>query len=169
MRLVLRTRAEVMSERVPSIMLDGSEGSMHELTELISLVKLLQRHNDPADAFHMDKHQVVNVGHQFSDGVRFMSLTTQHFLLNMARAKNIDRQAQGHLDAAFNRCGKVTALIGFSMNSMGAHFNPVSVSIATSESKEGIKNTYKATCFGLYTLFNSARFVSDPAYQYMYV
>ncbi len=43
------------------------------------------------------------------------------------------------------------------MNSMGAHFNPVSVSIAISESKEGIKNAYKATCSGLYTVFNSAK------------
>ncbi len=43
------------------------------------------------------------------------------------------------------------------MNSMGAHFNPVSVSIANSESKERIENAYKATCSGLYTVFNSAQ------------
>ncbi len=40
---------------------------------------------------------------------------------------------------------------------MGAHFNPVSVSIANSESKECIENAYKATCSGLYTVFNSAK------------
>ncbi len=86
------------------------------------------------------------VGHQFRDGVLFMSLTTQHLLLNMARAKNCGWQAQGHFDAAFNWCWKEIALIGFGMNRMGAHFNPVSVSIANSESKEGIENAYKATC-----------------------
>ena len=42
------------------------------------------------------------------------------------------------------------------MNSMGAHFNPVSISIVNSESKVGIKSSYKATCSGLYTLYNSA-------------
>ena len=104
----------------------------------------------------MDEHEVVCVGHQFSNGVRFMTLTTTHLLLNMARAKNCGWQAQGHFDAAFNWCGKEIALIGFGMNSMGAHFNPVSVSIANSESKEGIANAYKATCSGFYTVFNSA-------------
>ena len=39
---------------------------------------------------------------------------------------------------------------------MGAHFNPVSFSIVNSESKEGIKNSYMATCAGLYTMYNSA-------------
>ncbi len=43
------------------------------------------------------------------------------------------------------------------MNSVGTHFNPVTVSIANSKSKEGIKNAYKATCSGLYTVFNSAK------------
>jgi hypothetical protein len=52
------------------------------------------------------------------------------------------------------------------MNSMGAHFNPVSVSIVNSESKEAsivnseskeaIKTAYEATCNGLYTLYNTA-------------
>ncbi len=44
------------------------------------------------------------------------------------------------------------------MNSMGAHFNPVSIiKIANSEIKEGIENADKATCSGLFTLFNSAQ------------
>ncbi len=42
------------------------------------------------------------------------------------------------------------------MNSMGAHFNPVSFSIVNSQSKEGLKNSYMATCAGLYTMYNSA-------------
>ncbi len=81
-----------------------------------------------------------------------MSLTTQHLLLYIVRAKNCGWQAQGHFDAAFNWCGKEIALIGFGMDSMGVHFKPVSVSIAISGSKEGIKNAYKATCSGLYTV-----------------
>ena len=101
-RIVRKTRAEVLQDRVPGITLDGSEGSMNRLADSISLVKLLKRHNDPADSYHMDEHEVVCVGHQFSDGVRFMSLTTPHLLLNMARAKNCGWQAQGHFDAAFN-------------------------------------------------------------------
>ena len=88
-------------------------------------------------------------------------MTTPHFLINIAREKNCGWQAQGHFDAAFNWCGKEIALIGFGMNSMGAHFNPVSVSIANSESKKGIENAYKATCSGLYTVFNDANLCEE--------
>ena len=49
------------------------------------------------------------------------------------------------------------------MNSMGAHFNPVSFSIVNSESKEGIENSYKATCGGLYSMYNSAVLCSNDA------
>ncbi len=48
------------------------------------------------------------------------------------------------------------------MNSMGAHFNPVSVSIVNSESKEAIKMAFEATCNGLYTLYNTAVLCQDP-------
>ena len=96
------------------------------------------------------------MGHQFSDGVRFATFSTPHLLNNMARAKSCKWQAQGHTDGAFNWCGKQIALIGFGMNSMVAHFNPVSFSIVNSESKEGIKSSYKAMCGGLYTMYNSA-------------
>ena len=93
-----------------------------------------------------------------------MDLTT--FLCSIcrftARSVNCGSQKQGHTYATFNWCGKEIALVGFGMNSMGAHFNPVSISIVNSESKQGIKSSYKATCSGLYTLYNSAW--SRPVY-----
>jgi hypothetical protein len=141
-RLVRRTRQKVMAERVGGIALNGSEGKLNELAESLSLVKFLERHNDLADPFHMDEHQPVCVGHQFKDGVTFMSLTTPHFLNNLARAENCGCQKQGHFDAAFNWCGKDFGMIGFGMNSMCAHFNRVSLSIVNSESEEAIKSAY---------------------------
>ena len=80
-RLVPRTRGDIMSARVPGIKLDGSEGSMNQLAESlpVSLVKFIERHNNPTDPFHMSEHQVVSVGHQYSNGVSFLCLTTpQH-------------------------------------------------------------------------------------------
>jgi hypothetical protein len=50
-----------------------------------------------------------------------MTLTTHHFLNNMARADNCGFQTQGHFDGAFNWCNKNFALIAFGMNSMGAN------------------------------------------------
>jgi hypothetical protein len=160
-RLVRRTRQKVMAERVGGIALNCSEGKLNELAESLSLVKFLERHNDPADPFHMDEHQPVCVGHQFQDGVTFMSLTTPHFLNNLARAEKIGCQKQGHFDGALNWCGKDFGMIGFGMNSMGAHFNPVSLSIVNSESKEAIKSAYTATCSGVYTLCNQTCLCDD--------
>jgi hypothetical protein len=107
----------------------------------------------------MDEHQVVQVGHQFKDGVRltFMTVTMEHLLNNMAGEDNCNFETQGHFDGAFNRFNKDFALIAFGMNSMGAHFNPVSISIVNSESKTSLDWSYKATCAGLYDVQHCAR------------
>ena len=135
---------------------------MNQLAESLSLIKLLEKHNDPLDPFHMDEHQPVCVGHQFKDGITFMCVSSSHFLNNLARAVNSTCQIQGHFDGAFNWCNKDFALLGFGVNSMGAHFNPVSVSIVNSESKEAMASADQATCNGLYTLYNTAVLCEDP-------
>ena len=91
-----------------------------------------------------------------------MCVSSCHFLNNLARAVNSTCQIQGHFDGAFNWCNKDFALLGFGVNSMGAHFNPVSVSIVNSESKEAMEAAYQATCNGLYTLYNTAVLCEDP-------
>ncbi len=73
---------------VPGIDIDDTEGSMNRLADSICLLKLIAQHYDPTDDFHMDEHQVVQVSHQFKDGVIFMTVTTQHLLDNMERADN---------------------------------------------------------------------------------
>jgi hypothetical protein len=143
-----------MAERVPGIDLDNTEGAMNRLADSICLIKLLARHNDPADDFHMDEHQVVQVDDQ---GVTFMTVTTPHLLNNLARAGNCKFQIQGHIDGAFNWCSRDFALLGFGVNSMGAHYNPVSISIVNSESKTTLEWSYNATCAGLYALYNTAK------------
>jgi hypothetical protein len=59
-------------------------------------------------------------------------------------------QAQGHTDGAFYWCWKEFALIGFGMNSTNARRKPVSFNMLISESKESMKNSYKATCARVY-------------------
>ncbi len=51
-----------MAERVPGIDIDDTEGSMNRLADSICPIKLIARHNDDVDDFHMDEHQVVQVG-----------------------------------------------------------------------------------------------------------
>ena len=108
---------------------------------------------DPADAFHLDEHQPVCCGYQFTDGVRFMTISTVHLLLNMARVKNYKWQIQGQFDGSFNFCKKDFCIIGFGVNSLGAHFNPISLSLANSESKEAIKFSFEATKTAMFSVF----------------
>jgi hypothetical protein len=115
-RLVPNERKELMAKRVPGIDIYDTAGSMKRLADSICLIKLIARHNDPADDFHMDEHQVVQVGHQFKDGVTFMTVTTPHLLNNMARGDNCNFETQGHFDGAFNWCNKDFALTAFGMN-----------------------------------------------------
>ena len=48
-----------MAERIPGVLLDGSEGSMIELAESLSLERFIDRHNDPDDRYHLQPHEVV--------------------------------------------------------------------------------------------------------------
>ena len=109
-RLVRKERKDIMLERVPEVD-DDTEGSMNRLAESMSLAALIARHNDPQDPYHLDEHEPVCVGHQFADGVTFMTLTTPHLLNNMARAVNCGWQKQGHFDGAFNWCRKDFAMM----------------------------------------------------------
>ena len=152
-RLVTKTRRKLMSERVDGIELDGSEGCMTELAESLSLKRFIERHNDPADPFHLDEHQTVCVGHQFKNGVRFMCVTTPHMLNNFARAENAGWPKQMHMDGAYNWCSKDFSLLAIGVNSLGAHYNPVSISIVNSETKMSISNAFGATCTGLYNMY----------------
>jgi hypothetical protein len=100
-----------MAERDPCIGIDGTENCMNSLAESICLVKLLAKHNDPADDFHMDEHQVVQGGYQFKHGVTFTTLTTRHLPNNMARGATCNFGTQGHFDSAFNWCNSDFALL----------------------------------------------------------
>ncbi len=109
----------------------------------------------------MNEHQVVQVGYQFKDGVTFMTLTTPHLLNNLAREDNCKFEVQGHIDGAFGWCSRDFALLGFGVTSMGAHYNPVSISIVNSESKTSLDWAYDTTCAGLYTLYNTAKLCGE--------
>ena len=85
-----------MAERIPGRMINDTEGSMTKLAKSLSLKTAIKRHNDPADDYHMDEHQVICLGFQFKDGVRFMVLSTPHLIVNMARAILCGWQIQGH-------------------------------------------------------------------------
>jgi hypothetical protein len=134
-RMVRRGRKKLMAERTPGYRVYETKGAMTKLAKSLSLKTAIKRHNDPADSYHMDAHQVVCLGFQFKDGVRFMVLSTPHLIVNMARAIQCGWQIQGHWDGAFNWCNKDYGMLAFGLNNMGARYNPVTITIANSESR----------------------------------
>ena len=88
-----------------------------------------------------------------------MNITTAHLLNNLARAENCGWQKQMHVDGTYNWCEKDFGIIGIGMNSMGSHFNPVSINlnIVNSESKQAIECSFTATISGLYNLYQQVK------------
>ena len=156
-RLVSKTRVNIMGDRVDGADIDGSEGSMNQLDETLSLLQFIEWHNDSFVFFHLDEHQVVSCGHQFKNGTRFMNLTTPHLLMNLARAENCGWQKQLHLDGELNGCRNDFGIIRIGMNSMGSLFNPVSLNIMNSESRDAIQNSWNSTVSGLFNLFEQVQ------------
>ncbi len=79
-----------------------------------------------------------------------MALTTPHLLDTMARIKHCWWQLQGHFDGSFKFCKKDIAMLGFGMNSWGAHCNLVCLAIVNSETAESYDWTYRAMVKVLY-------------------
>jgi hypothetical protein len=156
-RLVRQERKELMAERVPGLKIDGSEGTMTKLAMSLSLKTAIERHNNKDDEYHMDAHQVVCCGYQFKDGVRLLVLSTPSLIANMARAIECGWQIQGHWDGAFNWCNKDFGLLAFGVNRLGAHFNPVSYTIANSESRVAYEYSFEATEAAFFSLYKSTR------------
>ena len=119
-RLVDSTRRQLLAKSIPvGIELDGSEGAMIQLAGSMSLSRLIARHNDVHDRFHLDEHQPICLGYQFTKNVRHFCLSTASLLTNGARAVNSKWQVYLHNDGAYNWCKKDIGLLAYGLNSMG--------------------------------------------------
>jgi hypothetical protein len=147
-RQVRKEREDLFRPLLNGIVIDGKQGSMERLAAEMDFERLINLHNSGDRP--LDAHEPVCIGSQFENGVRFMVLTTPHLLDNMARAKNCGWQIQGHFDGSFKFCQKEFAMLGFGMNSLGAHCNSVCVAIVNGETAEAYQWTYRAVVDALY-------------------
>jgi hypothetical protein len=139
---------KVFDPIMEGIKLDGKEGTVEQLADALSLTRCIGLHN--SGERELGPHDPVCLGLQFSEGVRFMCLSTMHFLTNLPRAKNCGWQMQGHFDGSFDFCDEKFAMLGFGLTSPGTHFNPVCLAIVKSESAEAYHWTYKAVSNAVY-------------------
>ena len=68
-RVVYTQRSETNAARLSGVKLDGSNGTMTQLADKMDLLKILEKHNDPDDPYHLNLHEVVSLGAQFEGGV----------------------------------------------------------------------------------------------------
>ena len=104
---------------------------------------------------------MVCLGYQFKDGVRYLVLSSPHLIANMARAIECGWQVQGHWDGAFNWCNKDFGLLAFGVNRMGAHYNPVTITIANSESRTANEHSFAAAEAAFFSLYKSTSICSN--------
>ncbi len=92
-RYVLIEHDKLFDPIMEGIKLDGKEGTMEQLADALCLTRRIPLHN--SGERELGPHDPVCLGSQFSEGVRFMCLSTIHFLTNMPRAKNADGRCKG--------------------------------------------------------------------------
>ena len=98
-RAVASARARVLQPFSRGEKLDGDQGSLTRLSEKIFLRKLVEEHNRGGK--HLELHEPVCIGYQYSDGVIFGVYTCPNLLLNPCRAVNTEWPALYGFDGTF--------------------------------------------------------------------
>jgi hypothetical protein len=151
-RLIAQERRSLALSHTSGVQLDTSNGAMTQLGDKMALEKLIARHNDPDDDYHLNLHQVVCIGNQWKKGVTFMEVSTPHFLFNAGRAMQTGWELQVQADGSFDFCAAKLGVIVFGVNSLRGIFRPVSWSLVPNESSEAFGYAYngiRAAFFGL--------------------
>ena len=125
--------------------LDASFGSLTQLAEAKWFRSLVERNNDPDDEFHLDLFSPVMIGRDIQAGndILHLNITSPWFLLNVLRGIATGWIFQLNGDATFSFCKSAVNMIGFGVNSLGKHNNPLCWSIIPHQSESEI--TYTGT------------------------
>jgi hypothetical protein len=151
-RVVSVQRRSLALEQTGGVHLEKSSGAMTLLGETMDLMTLILRHNDPADDYHLDLHQMVCIGNQWSRGVTFMELTTPHFIFNFARAIASGWELQIQADESYDFCSSELGVIVLGVNSLRGIFRPVSWSLVRNESLDAFGYAYNGIRASVFSL-----------------
>jgi len=152
-RIIGLERRRIAQVNSQGVKLDQTFGSMIRLRESLDLQAFIDRHNDPDDDFHLDLHQVVCIGNQWSGRVTFMELTTPHFIFNIGSAIQSGWEMQLQADGSFNFCASNFGIILFCVNSLRSIFRYVAWSIVPNESSEAFEFAYNGFRVAFFSLF----------------
>ena len=125
---------------------------MTRYADSIDLQRVVKRHDDPTEPYHLKMHTVVSLGAQFQGGVTYMGLATQHILLNLGRAIQSEWEVQLQADGSFNFCDRKFGLLSFGVNSLNEKFQQVTISLVPSEHNTAFSTTYNGIENGFFKL-----------------
>ena len=155
-RLVNKVRADLTSVQLCGLRVDSSHGSLHELCTSLDFPGKVIRHNDEADAFHLDLFDPVCLHHEISaeHNLVIMVFSTPWMMLNHARAYNSGVPVQLVYDATGSITDCAVQIIGFGFTSFHAHVNPACVGFipADTESEESYTTIWNAYRKALHVL-----------------
>ena len=154
-RAVASARARVLQPFTRGEKLDGDQGSLTRLSEKIFLRKLVEEHNKGGK--HLELHQPVCLGYQYSDGVIFGVYTCPNLLLNPCRAVNTEWPALYGFDGTFGLSNKKWELLGITVNSLRRRANPCVLAVVNKESAHAYEKMWDATEGGVFELVNNLK------------
>ena len=112
-RVVSKERRKLARKVTGGLEVNSEHGKMSLLDASMDLTMFIKRHNDQNDDFHLDMHQVVCIGAQWSGGVTFSSNSTLQLLFNLARALQSGWPMQVQTDGSFDFCDSKLGVIVF--------------------------------------------------------
>ena len=142
---VMTSRKKLNDAQMEGHGLNGSFGSLSKFAERLNFSHLIQRHNDPDDDYHLDFFGPVVIGADIlaQNDVVHLNITSQWFLCNAFRSIMTGWGSQLNGDATHEFCRTAVDMIGYRVNSIGGHNNPLTWSIIPKGAEGSI--TYNMT------------------------
>ena len=128
---VRTAREQLTTDQLAGHAIDDSFGSLTRFSQRLNIMAFIDKHNDPDHAYHFDMFEPVVLGADIKvqGDLVYLQLSSPWFIFNMFRSMIAGWGTQLNGDATFNFCRSNLDMIGFGVNSMGAHNNPLTQSL----------------------------------------
>lgn len=122
------------------ISVDDTVQSVQLFCQSAWLGDLIARHNDADDLFHLDLFAPVCIAYKLDQGndMFFVALSNPYMLLELSRQVNCGWALQLQVDTTFKICDRDLNKLTLGLNSLGAHYHPLSVNIIPGNAESAV-------------------------------
>jgi hypothetical protein len=147
---VASARARALQPFTQGGQLRGEEGSLVRSSEKIFLQTLVREHNEGGK--HLDLHQPVCLGFQYSCDVIYGNYATLMLLLHAFRGVNLQWPLRAGFDAFFGLSNKQFDLMGITAFSLRGRANPICLCFVNKKSAIACEDIYDSMKSGVLQL-----------------